>query len=440
MTTFKSVQSPVVHVEGLGKEYRIGSRRLPYKTLRESLTVMAQAPVRRARNLLRGHAAGDLDKAFWALKDVAFDVQPGEVVGIIGRNGAGKSTLLKLLSRITEPTEGFIELIGRVGALLEVGTGFHPELTGRENVYLNGAILGMSRIEIARKFDEIIEFAEIDQFIDTPVKHYSTGMGLRLGFAVAAYLEPEILIVDEVLAVGDAKFQRKCIGKMSTVAGEGRTVLFVSHNMGAIQSLCQRVLWLDAGRIVNDGPSSTVVGDYLRSTVSAKSSSVWADQHSAPGNDKIRLHSVSVSAESGQVGEQITCHTPIVVQFKYWNLQPKTQIRLSSAVSYQNGVLVFSTRSISDVNWHGHNFPIGLFVSEYRIPGDLLNDGTYHVSLRFMQDESMSIYYDESIITFEVIDTGDPNGQWVGKRNGVIRLNLQWTTNLATNGASHNEQ
>jgi len=249
-----------VRVEGLGKEYRLGGPREPYSTLRDRLNKLASARFRALRG--RGERS-EQSPPFWALKDVSFEVRPGEVVGIIGRNGAGKSTLLKILSRITEPTEGEVDINGRVGSLLEVGTGFHPELTGRENVYLNGAILGMRRSEIVRKFDEIVAFAEVEKFIDTPVKHYSSGMYMRLAFAVAAHLEPEILVVDEVLAVGDAEFQKKCLGKMGDVARGGRTVIFVSHNMGAVQSLCRSAIHLDAGQIVANGSTTEVVGRYL---------------------------------------------------------------------------------------------------------------------------------------------------------------------------------
>lgn len=252
-----------IRVENLGKLYRIGSKQQSYYTLRDALVDAVMTPVRRVRGLLRGESAADLHEEIWALKDVSFEVKHGEVVGIIGRNGAGKSTLLKVLSRITEPTTGCADVYGRIGALLEVGTGFHPELTGRENIYLNGAILGMSRAEINRKFDEIVDFAGVEKFIDTPVKHYSSGMGLRLGFAVAAHLEPEILIVDEVLAVGDAEFQKKCLGKMSSVAGEGRTVLFVSHNMAAVQSLCKRAVLLEMGSIKIDTNARDAVKLYL---------------------------------------------------------------------------------------------------------------------------------------------------------------------------------
>ena len=254
----------IITVDKLGKRYRIGGRRERYFTLRESLAGAVKGAARGLGGLFKGRAPGRNREDFWALKDVSFEVQPGEVVGIIGRNGAGKSTLLKILSRITEPTEGQAELRGRVGSLLEVGTGFHPELTGRENIYLSGAILGMKRAEINRKFDEIAAFAEVEQFLDTPVKHFSSGMQVRLGFAVAAHLEPEILLVDEVLAVGDAAFQKKCLGKMSEVSRGGRTVLFVSHNMAAVEALCARALLLDRGGIAIDGSASEVVRHYAQ--------------------------------------------------------------------------------------------------------------------------------------------------------------------------------
>ena len=250
-----------VRVDGLGKQYRLGKQNEKYRTFRDTVAAGLSAPLRALKA-----KSGDKDKAdetFWALKDVSFEVKRGEVVGIIGRNGAGKSTLLKILSRITEPTTGTIDIYGRVGSLLEVGTGFHPELSGRENVFLNGAILGMSKRDIERKFDEIVAFAEVEKFIDTAVKHYSSGMYLRLAFAVAAYLEPEILVVDEVLAVGDAAFQKKCLGKMQDVAGQGRTVLFVSHNMSAVTGLCRRCVWLSQGCIVRDGDVHEVIQQYM---------------------------------------------------------------------------------------------------------------------------------------------------------------------------------
>ena len=259
-----------IRVESLSKLYRIGGKRERYRTLRHTLVDAFAAPVRRAGKLLRGEATGaaELDETFWALKDVSFEIKRGEVVGIIGRNGAGKSTLLKVLSRITEPTQGYAEIYGRVGSLLEVGTGFHPELTGRENIYLSGAILGMRRVEIERRLDEIVAFSEVERFLDTPVKHYSSGMGLRLAFAVAAHLDCDIALVDEVLAVGDAGFQRKCLGKMGTVAGSGRTVLFVSHNLAAIANLCPKTLLLSAGKLIAYGDTPEVLSIYAQDFIS----------------------------------------------------------------------------------------------------------------------------------------------------------------------------
>jgi len=270
---------PIISVRNVSKQYRIGVREA-YGSLRESLMNAARAPLRRLRN------GAPAEESIWALQDVSFEVPPGEALGIIGRNGAGKSTLLKILSRITEPTSGRIDLYGRVGSLLEVGTGFHPELTGRENIFLNGAILGMHRQEIENKFDEIISFAEIEKFLDTPVKRYSSGMYMRLAFAVAAHLEPEILVVDEVLAVGDAQFQKKCLGKMGDVARAGRTVLFVSHNMMAVQSLCRRAIWLDGGRIVADDESGRVVANYLQHSFSSRAEQIWEDERRRPATIK----------------------------------------------------------------------------------------------------------------------------------------------------------
>jgi lipopolysaccharide transport system ATP-binding protein len=266
---------PIIKVENLSKRYRIGARQSSHPTLRDSLSGILRAPFGRTRQ------NGDSENSFWALKDVSFDIMPGEVVGVIGRNGAGKSTLLKILSRITEPTRGQVDIYGRVSSLLEVGTGFHIELSGRENIYLNGAILGMRRVEIDRKFDEIVAFAEIDKFIDTPVKHYSSGMYMRLAFAVAAHLEPEILLVDEVLAVGDAAFQNKCLGKMRDIGSKGRTIFFVSHNMSAVQNLCPKVLLLSRGEIEYSGPTEEGLKYYLLGNRELEEGRIDVSTHSA---------------------------------------------------------------------------------------------------------------------------------------------------------------
>jgi lipopolysaccharide transport system ATP-binding protein len=307
-----------IQIENLGKMYRIGGKQERYRTLRDSITDAVSAPFKRARSLLRGQAYGaaGLEETIWALHDVSFEVKHGEVVGIIGRNGAGKSTLLKILSRITEPTEGHVDVYGRVGALLEVGTGFHLELTGRENIYLNGAILGMSRAEINRRFDEIVDFAEVEKFIDTPVKHYSSGMGLRLGFAVAAHLEPEILVVDEVLAVGDTAFQRKCVGKMGQVAGEGRTVLFVSHNMAAVNNLCTRAVLLNSGQIDTIGAVDEVINDYIQSSTQGLENAVY-DLERGEGNNSLRFSRIALLDRHNQPVYSIGMGDPLQILLSY---------------------------------------------------------------------------------------------------------------------------
>lgn len=306
-----------VRVENLGKMYRIGGPQEKYQTFRDAITRTALSPFRRARDLIRGQAYGaaGLDEEIWALQDISFDVKHGEVVGIIGHNGAGKSTLLKVLSRITEPSTGFADIYGRVGALLEVGTGFHPELTGRENVYLNGAILGMSRYDIDRKFDEIVDFAGVERFIDTPVKHYSSGMGLRLGFSVAAHLEPEILVIDEVLAVGDAQFQKKCLGKMGDVAAEGRTVLFVSHNMTAVDALCTRAIWLSGGKVTSQGNTQDIIGEYISSTNEHMSIPLM-DREDRTGNAAMRFVEIQFrDSDTGNTVVQAGNNIDIVLNY-----------------------------------------------------------------------------------------------------------------------------
>lgn len=306
-----------VQVNGLGKRYRIGGTKTSYKTLRSSITGSLTAPIRGVANLFRSADSRNGDNGtFWALQDISFNVNRGEVIGIIGHNGAGKSTLLKILSRITLPTRGFAEIYGRVGSLLEVGTGFHPELTGRENIFLNGAILGMTRDEITRKLDEIITFAEIEKFIHMPVKHYSSGMGLRLGFAVAAHLEPEILVVDEVLAVGDAAFQKKCLGKMGEVAKEGRTVLFVSHNMAAVSALCTRGLLLKKGEVVADGPVNDVISRYMEMNA-ANASIPLVERTDRRGNGRFRFTNVTFLNENGEIVPGGVSGKPLTIVLDY---------------------------------------------------------------------------------------------------------------------------
>src|SRR5687767_389957 len=300
-----------INVEALGKKYHIGGLQKSYYRLTDQLADIVTAPFRRAGNLIRGDARGvaELGETIWALKDISFQIKPGEVVGIIGRNGAGKSTLLKILSGITDPTDGYADIYGRVGSLLEVGTGFHPELTGRENIYLNGAILGMRKSEIERKFDEIVAFAEIDKFIDTPVKHYSSGMFVRLAFSVAAHLEPEILMVDEVLAVGDMAFQRKCLGKMDDVAQAGRTVLFVSHNMGLLQQLCERGIFLHQGGVHTDGTITEAVDAYLQTLEQANSQDL-SKRTDRKGRGQVRLVGTDVTNHSSESSSSVKTGHP----------------------------------------------------------------------------------------------------------------------------------
>lgn len=370
----------------------------------------------------------DKPKTIWALRDVSFEVAQGEVLGIIGRNGAGKSTLLKILSRITEPSEGRAELFGRVRSLLEVGTGFHPELTGRENVFLNGAVLGMKRSEIAKKFDEIVAFAEIDKFLDTPVKHYSSGMYMRLAFAVAAHLEPEILMVDEVLAVGDAGFRAKCLGKMGAVASEGRTVLFVSHNMAAVQTLCKRVIWLQQGKILGDGNANNIVKEYLGGAATVAIERLWSDPASAPGNDKVRIHHACVRPIGIQPPEPITIQTAFALEFEYWNLDHNAHLNLSLNLYNQQGTVVFATYPLREPVWHGRPFPVGLFRSSCYVPGNLLNDGVHRVSLLVVKDQGEIIFSIDDALVFNVQDAIDRRGDWHGNWEGAVRPDLEWHT------------
>jgi lipopolysaccharide transport system ATP-binding protein len=416
---------PIIRVASVSKQYLIGNREAAYDTLRESIVEAVRAPFER----LRRRNGKRNNETIWALKEVSFEVAPGEVVGVIGRNGAGKSTLLKVLSRITEPTTGRVELYGRVASLLEVGTGFHPELTGRENIYLNGAILGMLRAEIARKFDEIVAFAELEKFLDTPVKRYSSGMYMRLAFAVASHLEPEILLVDEVLAVGDAAFQKKCLGKMGDVAKEGRTVLFVSHNMVGVQSLCKRVMWLDRGEIVENGPAGGVVSNYLNKSFGSTASAeeVWPDIASAPGNDLVRLHAIRVRARD-DLSEPLTMKTPFSIEVEYWNLQPNAHFHITLHLYTEHEIIAFSTGSAADPTWSEQLMPEGLFRSVCNIPGELLNAGRHRFNVLVVRDRTSVIYLHESAATFEILDLEERNPGWYGREPGVVQPVLNWTT------------
>jgi lipopolysaccharide transport system ATP-binding protein len=413
-----------ISARGLAKMYRIGVRHDPYGRLSESLWNAITAPFRRGQG-------SDREDDFWALRDVSFDVPRGSVVGIIGRNGAGKSTLLKIMSRITEPTLGRAELHGRVGSLLEVGTGFHQELTGRDNIFLSGAILGMKRAEIMRKFDEIVAFADIGQFLDTPVKRYSSGMKVRLGFAVAAFLEPEILFVDEVLAVGDAEFQKKCLGKMSEIGEGGRTVLFVSHSMPAILRLCDRAILLDHGRVVVDGPTHEAVRRYLESGPGRTSSREWTDPATAPGDDVARLKSVRVVPAGGGPAEEIDIRTPIDVEVEYWTAAPR-ELRPSVNLHFYNdeGVCLFINNDWNDRGWWATARQPGLVRAVCHIPGNVLAEGRVIVTAVVSTYNPTIVHASEpEAVAFVIVDRSEGDGVrgvYVNELPGVVRPMLEW--------------
>lgn len=391
--------TPILSVENLGKAYTLGLREEKYPTFREALVGAARAPLRRFRQLSN---RGKEEEKFWALKDVSFEVQRGEVVGIIGRNGAGKSTLLKVLSRITEPTTGRAILRGRVASLLEVGTGFHPELTGRENVYLNGSILGMKKTEIDRKFDEIVAFAEVEKFLDTPVKRYSSGMYVRLAFAVAAHLEPEILIVDEVLAVGDAQFQKKCLGKMHDVADqEGRTVLFVSHNMGAIHLLCQRGLVLANGTVAVNGNASDAVAGYMSDLTSNCNSNDVQFRH--VDADEPHMSAARILSP-GEKGATFEMGAPIQIEVDYRSPTPVREPRLGIVLSDDKGLAIFNANNRYQRSEEECGIPQSEFCGTVRCDLGVvpLQPGTYFVSLWF-GGPARDSHKEENALSFNVV-------------------------------------
>ncbi len=405
---------PIVVIEGLGKRYLL-NRQQPgharYKSLRESLAESAVSLAKRLRHPLRSETHSRDD--FWALRDVSFDVQPGEVMGIIGRNGAGKSTLLKLLSRITEPTTGQITLRGRVASLLEVGTGFHPEMTGRENVFLNGTILGMSRAEIRRKFDEIAAFAEIDRFLDTPVKRYSSGMYMRLGFAIAAHLEPEILVVDEVLAVGDAEFQKKCLGKMGEVARGGRTVLFVSHNMGAVQNLCHRAVLLERGQVRMIGTSADAVQSYMATARQTDGGFNAVGRRFAPHNVEIVdawLERNGLRTGSLHFGDAAA----VVLRLA---IRERTRFSIELILRQQDGVPVAFAPSGLAKGWE-INEPPGEITVRCQLPAARYAAGPYSIDLIAALTGVQFLDYVESGVGFEIEGVGIGEGNWPFSQNG----------------------
>ncbi|GHB75855.1 ABC transporter ATP-binding protein [Persicitalea jodogahamensis] len=369
-------------------------------------------------------AASNRKEEFWALKDVSFSIDQGDRIGIVGHNGAGKSTLLKILSRITDPTTGQVTIDGRVASLLEVGTGFHPELTGRENIFLNGAILGMNKSEIKQSFDAIVDFAGVEKFLDTPVKRYSSGMYVRLGFAIAAHLEPEIMIIDEVLAVGDAEFQKKCLGKMRDVSESGRTLLFVSHNLTAIQALCNKSFYFEKGKLLDQGETSHIVTTYLSRVSQKKLERQWDDVNTAPGNDQIRVKSFKLVPDYLDDLMHIDVRTSMEIQFEFWNMIDDAQLNLSLHLYSYTGECIFNVGTASQ------SFAKGLISGTLEIPGHFLNDGSYMVSIMVVKDTSSVIYNMEEALTFDVEDYRE-GVTWYGKWPGYIRPQLNFSLNQA---------
>jgi lipopolysaccharide transport system ATP-binding protein len=426
-----------IRAERLTKRYEIaatakGPHRLHgrvgrYRTLRETIVDSWASAVG------YGRRSAASTQVLIALDDVSFEIKQGETVGIIGYNGAGKTTLLKILARITSPSSGRAEVHGRLGSLLEVGTGFHHELTGRENLYLNGAILGMKRSEIARKFDEIVGFAEIEDFIDTPVKHYSSGMYMRLAFAVAAYLEPDILVIDEVLAVGDARFQKKCLAKMQEVGEQGRTVLFVSHNMQAVSRLCDRALLLERGKLVKDGPAAELITAYLREGTGTAALRQWANPETAPSRGISRLCAVRIRGADGSVADTIDIREPIDVEVEYEVIQPGHVLVTHLKFYNENGIEAFAVFD-TDPAWRRRDRPTGRYVSAVKIPGNFMAEGMLFVTVgQFAIDPVRKQFYIRDVVSFHVVDSLDGDsarGDYAGEINAVVRPLMSWSTRI----------
>jgi lipopolysaccharide transport system ATP-binding protein len=411
-----------IHVEHLSKQYRLGQFVGSYNTLRDSVAEKFTSK----KGEKKRH---QLPETIWALDDVSFDVEQGSVLGVIGRNGAGKSTLLKILSRVTEPTKGFAEIYGRVGSLLEVGTGFHPELTGRENIFLNGAILGMKNDEIQTKFDEIVSFAEVEKFIDTPVKRYSSGMYLRLAFAVAAHLEPEILVVDEVLAVGDADFQRKCLGKMSDVAKEGRTVLFVSHNMSAILRLTQETIVIDKGRMLLRAPTAEAVDFYLSRGLTQEGQRFWQPDEIPANAAPFVPVAVRLKDMQEHVLEGVRSTEPFYLEVEYKLKKAIKGLRVGIYIITSQGEFVFTSFDTDDPQKF-EQYPQreeGTYVSRVEIPANLLNSGRFVVGVNASSYRIKTYFHDEQALAFNVDAAGAPGMQWPETRLGPVRPILKWT-------------
>ncbi len=420
-----------IRVDNLSKRYRIGAAqtKFRYGMFREVLMDVAKTPVRLVQAMAgKGMRGSDSTSFIWALEDVSFDVEEGRVLGIVGRNGAGKSTLLKVLSRVTEPTKGNVTVRGRVGSLLEVGTGFHPELTGRENIYMNGAVLGMKRSEIERKFDEIVAFSEVEQFIETPVKRYSSGMYLRLAFAVAAHLEPEILVVDEVLAVGDAEFQKKCLGKMGDVAQQGRTVLFVSHNMSAILRLTQEAIVLKKGRLIKRAPTQEAVDYYLSSGQAEVGERIWEAEDIPASAAPFKPIALRLKDKNEKVVDTVRSTEPVTLELEYQLDAPLTGLRVGMYLSTMRGEYVFTAFDTDDVLQFEQfgSRKAGRYFSRCSLPADFLNEGRYSLGVNASSFGVRRYFMDETALSFNVDISGAPGTQWPEMRQGPVRPRLEW--------------
>ena len=433
-----------VKVENISKCYRIGMKENMHDTFGHTLLDCLKSPLKNYRKYRSLYNFDDIhpnqdnipSDVVWALRDISFEVEKGEVVGIIGVNGAGKSTLLKILSKITVPTSGRATIRGRISSLLEVGTGFHPELTGRENVFLNGTILGMRKKEINRKFDEIVDFSGIEKFIDTPVKRYSSGMTVRLAFAVAAYLEPEILLIDEVLAVGDARFQKKCLNKMQDVAEHGRTVLFVSHNMQSVARLCPRTILLNDGGVLADGPSHEVVSLYMHAEKSSKAEREWPELANAPGDEVVRLCAMRVKTEEGHVTETVDVRQSVGIELEYQVIQPRNVLLIYFHVVNEEGIEVFTSFQ-TDSSSQAGPFKPGKYVSTAWIPGNFLGEGILFLSPTIRTSFPGTHHVREKdVVAFQVVaslDSDSLTAEFLPKRAGVVWPLLKWETHFKPN-------
>jgi lipopolysaccharide transport system ATP-binding protein len=434
------MKDTAIEFKNLSKRYRIGLKQEMQDSFMVTALNLIKSPLKNYRyykSLYVFDDSGDSEKntenkdVIWALKNICAEISKGEVVGIIGRNGAGKSTLLKILSRITSPTSGYAKIRGRVSSLLEVGTGFHHELTGRENIYMNGTILGMRKKEIDSKLDEIIDFSGIEKFIDTPVKRYSSGMNVRLAFSVAAHLEPEILIIDEVLAVGDLDFQKKCLNKMENVGRKGRTVLFVSHNLPAVTRLCNRAILIENGIIVNDGPCGEVVNNYMKKDNTSSGQVRWNDLEKAPGNEIARLQGVKILNDNEHLTDTIDIRRKFYIEMEYWVLKADLILLPHFGLVNSDGQDIFITVD-HDPKWKSKPRRIGKYKSKVCIPGNLLAEGIIYVNASMIElNPTIGVFYEQSVVSFMVIDSKDGDsarGEYTGHMPGVVRPLLNWDT------------